>query len=58
MKKLLARSACSPRPSSPSALWFIQGWNGAGPAARPTAVVIAPGIEPVAAAADSSREPA
>ncbi|HEX2763111.1 MAG TPA: endolytic transglycosylase MltG [Allosphingosinicella sp.] len=24
-------------------LWFIQGWNGAGPSARPTAVLIAPG---------------
>jgi UPF0755 protein len=24
-------------------LWFIQGWNGAGPAARPTILVIAPG---------------
>ncbi|HEX8668403.1 MAG TPA: endolytic transglycosylase MltG [Allosphingosinicella sp.] len=31
-------------------LWFIQGWNAAGPAQRATAVVIAPGTSLVAAA--------
>ncbi|HEU0133386.1 MAG TPA: endolytic transglycosylase MltG [Allosphingosinicella sp.] len=31
-------------------LWFIQGWSGAGPASRPTSVVIAPGTSMVAAA--------
>jgi UPF0755 protein len=31
-------------------LWFIQGWNGAGPAAQPTPVVIAPGSSMVKAA--------
>ena len=30
--------------------WFIQGWNGAGPAAKPTTVVIAPGTSLVGAA--------
>ena len=31
-------------------LWFIQGWNGAGPAAKPTPVVIAAGSSMVKAA--------
>jgi peptidoglycan lytic transglycosylase G len=31
-------------------LYFIQGWNGAGPARRPTAVIIAPGSSLAAAA--------
>jgi peptidoglycan lytic transglycosylase G len=33
------------------ALWFIQGWNGAGPAARPTPVVIESGTSLAGAAA-------
>jgi UPF0755 protein len=32
------------------ALWFIQGWNGAGPAVRPVAVVVAHGSSLAAAA--------
>jgi UPF0755 protein len=31
-------------------LWFIQGWNGAGPSKRPTPVVIAPGTSLIKAA--------
>jgi UPF0755 protein len=36
-------------------LWFIQGWNGAGPAAAPTPVVIASGSS-LAGAADTLEE--
>jgi UPF0755 protein len=49
MKKLLALgliAACV----LAVGFWFIQGWNGAGPAAKPVAVVIAPGTSLVGAA--------
>ena len=36
-------------------LWFIQGWNGAGPAQQPVAVLIAPGSS-MAAAAETLEE--
>ena len=48
MKKLLALGLLAAAALAVG-LWFIQGWNGAGPAARPTTVVIAPGTSLVGA---------
>lgn len=49
MKKLLALGLLAAAALAVG-LWFIQGWNGAGPAARPTTVVVAPGTSLVKAA--------
>jgi UPF0755 protein len=49
MKKLLALGLAAAAILA-LGLWFIQGWNGAGPAPRATAVVIAPGSSLAAAA--------
>jgi UPF0755 protein len=49
MKKLLALGLLAAAALAVG-LWFIQGWSGAGPAARPTTVVIAPGTSLIEAA--------
>ena len=49
MKKLLALGLVAAALLAVG-LWFIQGWSGAGPSARPVAVVIAPGASLAAAA--------
>ena len=49
MKKLLALGLLAAAALA-IGLWFIQGWNGAGPAGQPTAVVIAPGTSLIKAA--------
>jgi UPF0755 protein len=49
MKKLLALGIVAVAVLAVG-LWFIQGWNGAGAAAKPTPVVIAPGSSMVKAA--------
>ncbi|HEX6375076.1 MAG TPA: endolytic transglycosylase MltG [Allosphingosinicella sp.] len=49
MKKLLALGLLAAAVLAVG-LWFIQGWNGAGPAPRPVAVVVAPGSSLAAAA--------
>jgi UPF0755 protein len=54
MKKLLALGLAAAAVLA-LGLWFIQGWNGAGPASSPTAIVIAPGSS-LAAAARSLEE--
>ncbi|HYD38835.1 MAG TPA: endolytic transglycosylase MltG [Allosphingosinicella sp.] len=48
MKKLLALGLLAAAALAVG-LWFIQGWNAAGPAAGPTTVVIAPGTSLVGA---------
>jgi UPF0755 protein len=54
MKKLLALGLLAAALLAVG-LWFIQGWSGAGPAARPTAVVIAPGTSLVEAASQLEK---
>jgi UPF0755 protein len=49
MKKLLALALLAVAGLA-AGLWFIQGWNGAGPAKQPTPVVIASGTSMVKAA--------
>jgi UPF0755 protein len=49
MKKLIALALLAAAALGVG-LWFIQGWSGAGPAARPTAVVIPSGTSMVKAA--------
>jgi UPF0755 protein len=49
MKKLLALGLLAAAAIAVG-FWFIQGWSGAGPAARPTTVVIAPGTSLIEAA--------
>jgi UPF0755 protein len=49
MKKLLALGLLAAAVLA-IGLWFIQGWNGAGPAKQPIAVVIAPGTSLIKAA--------
>ena len=49
MKKLLALGLLAAAVLA-IGLWFIQGWNGAGPARQPVAVVIAPGTSLIGAA--------
>lgn len=54
MKKLLALGLLAAAVLAVG-FWFIQGWNGAGPSARPTPVVIAPGTSLIAAAKQLER---